>query len=286
MTITVIIPTLNRKHYVINLLDDLNNQSREVIQVIVSDQSKDFEEITNNYNFEFIHFKNNNSGPCISRNDAAKLAIGEIIVFLDDDARIENNFIKEITDPLIKGFSVACAGAICDADGNYKETNIKQPLFLETSHWIISFTKNPNHSGSHFCNAAPAGCFAILKTVFDEIGGYDVFFDPNGAGEDREMAIRLLQNRNEIFYNGKAKLFHLAEINGGRRSKSNNNTSDSFNKNIAYTLLKHFGKNEFNSYCNKQIKRRLKSIISFDKPLYNFNQLRVFLKSIKEVKNF
>jgi GT2 family glycosyltransferase len=285
MNISVIIPTKNRQQCLINLLKDIDKQSVVVKEVIVSDQSDIFIEADNIYKFRLNHFNHKGEGPCISRNDAFKKSSGEMLIFLDDDIHIEEDFIYELIKPIQSGKTNVVCGAICNEVGEYKEKSIYNTLFNNPVHWLISFTKNPSHPGEQFCYSAPAGCLAIKSTIFREIGMYDINFDPNGAGEDREMAIRLMKNGHAIYYNGKAKLFHLSEKKGGRRSKGGYNTSDSFNKNLAYILLKHFDRKEFNTFIYVQIKRRLKSIIKLDKPIYNFNQLVTFIKGINQLKN-
>lgn len=284
MSISVVIPTINRKKYVEDLLIDLDKQTLPVQQVVVSDQSATFLNLIGEFGFQLIHFQHLGKGPCISRNDAVKKVSGEIIVFLDDDARIEPNFIEEITKPIRNGISTACSGAICNEIGEYK-IDKPEPLFFNDSlHWVISLTRNPDHPMEQFCYSAPAGCFAIKKNIFDELGGYDVAFDPNGAGEDREMAMKLLVNGHAVYYNGKAKLIHLAEKKGGRRSDKTENTSRNFKKNIGYIILKYLGEKELRNYIKKEINNRFKLILKLNMPVYNFNELLVFLKLMREMK--
>lgn len=286
MKISIIIASRNRKKFLIDLLNDINLQKHDIDEVVISDQSETFEEIKQTYNFKLLHFQHFGIGPCISRNDAVKKASGDIIVFLDDDARIDADFIDEITQPIRNEITVACSGAICNEEGEYKFNEPDYAIFSNKLHWIVSFTKNPNHPGEHFCQSAPAGCFAIKKSVFDELGGYDVTFDPNGAGEDRDMALNLISHGYSIYYNGRAKLIHLAEKSGGRRSSDNENTSRSFKKNMGYIILKYLGKSEFNNYLRSEIRNRCKEVFKFNSPIYNLNELFVFFKLMREVRAY
>jgi len=211
MKISVIIPTIHRKTFVKDLLNDLSKQNVLIKEVIVSDQSSIFEEIQSDYPFELIHFKHSGKGPCCSRNDAATMAQGEVLVFLDDDARVMPDFIEELIIPIQKQIVEVSTGAVCDANGNYIHSYNQYDLFKNETHWLISFTRNPNHNVSQFSTAIPAGCMAINKKLFHFLGGFDLFFDPNGAWEDREFALRLLSNGYGIFYNANAKLYHIGE---------------------------------------------------------------------------
>ena len=95
MLISIIIPTRNRFEYVNLLIDDILKQDISNYEIIVVDQSDNPEKI-----HHCEHIVTNTLGPCISRNIGVKQAKGEILVFLDDDARIHENFIKEITNPI------------------------------------------------------------------------------------------------------------------------------------------------------------------------------------------
>ena len=130
-----------------------------------------------------------------------------------------------------------------------------------------------------YCNSAPAGCFAIFRNIFIEIGGYDNFFDPNGAGEDREFALRMMLNGYAIFYNCNAKLFHLEAGKGGRKSVSKYPTLF-FKKNTAYTIYKHLGSFECKLFIMREIYFRMKLVVKFKMPR---TQLRFIMKLYRSV---
>ncbi|CAM3438743.1 glycosyltransferase family 2 protein [Aequorivita lipolytica] len=211
MFISVIIPTRNRYEYITLLVDDLQNQTVSNFEIIVIDQSD---------NKQFIadckHIFTNTRGPCISRNVGVKKSKGDILVFLDDDARVYNDFIEEVTSPIIKDRFDAVAGAICDPEGNYLMTD-DDFLKKNNSNFIKTITSNPNSEKSRITLSFPAGCSAIKTSVFHKIGGFDQSFDPTGAGEDREIAINLFKNGYATWYNSKAKLLHIAASEGGSR---------------------------------------------------------------------
>lgn len=280
--ISIIIATKDRPDFIKDLLFDISNQSKKIFEVIISDQSENFIELKNIFNFNLIHFQNKGNGPCCSRNEAISKSNGEILVFIDDDSRIEKNFIEEITFPILNNISDTCAGAICDSHGNYKFIKKEKNSLNDPFHWIIPFTKNPNHPFTQYCSSAPAGCLAIKKEVFIEIGLFDEFFDPNGAGEDRELALRLILNGFSIYYNGKAKLFHFAASSGGRRQQGS--TPLYFQINIGYIIYKHLGKSEFSAYKKKVILWRLTKILKMKSPRYNFKSLLHILNGFNRIK--
>lgn len=211
MTISIIIPTRNRYDYVRLLISDLLKQTVSNFEIIVVDQS-DKEQLLENCRYIYTKTK----GPCVSRNIAVAEAKGDILVFLDDDARIEPDFIAEITTPILSGRYDAVAGAICDPEGNYLFKN-EQYLTRDNTNFIKVLTSNPDSPKSRITLSFPGGCAAILTKVFHEVGGFEEDFDPTGAGEDREMALKLYKNGFSTWYNAKAKLLHAAAPIGGSR---------------------------------------------------------------------
>ncbi|MEP5253970.1 MAG: glycosyltransferase [Winogradskyella arenosi] len=210
--ISVIIPTRNRYSYVKLLIQDVHKQElNETYELIVVDQSTNPEHLE-----DCKHIITATTGPCFSRNLAVKSAIGNVLVFLDDDARIGSNFLEEITRPILKEEFSAVSGAVCDPEGKYLKTE-KDYLTQENTNFIKILTANPNHDKSRVGLCLPAGCCAILKDVFLELGGFDETFDPTGAGEDRELSVRLFKAGYPIWYNSNAKLLHAIAAKGGSR---------------------------------------------------------------------
>ena len=187
----------------------MHGQSREALEIILIDKSD-----TPAIYSGCTHLISENIGPCSSRNKGAKKSKGEILVFLDDDARIEKDFLFEITEPIYNQKSSAVAGAICNEKGEFLKKN-NNYFKSNTGNFIKAITNNPDSDKSRFTLSFPAGCSAILKEVFTDLGGFDENFDPTGAGEDREFAIKLFVNGNAIFYNSKAKLLHIGASKGG-----------------------------------------------------------------------
>tara|TARA_R100000935_G_scaffold1517_1_gene4877 strand:+ start:58860 stop:59693 length:834 start_codon:yes stop_codon:yes gene_type:complete len=210
--ISIIIPTRNRPAYLKLLLQDIFNQdTKEAFEVIVVDQSDVPQPVEG-----CIYIPLDSTGPCISRNTAVNNSKGDILVFLDDDARIGTNFIREITTPILTGAYPVVAGAICDPEGNYLSQ--KEDYLTKGSYnFIKTVTSNPNHNESRITLAVPGCCMALLRSVFDTVGGFEERFDPTGAGEDREMALKFYKHGYAIWYNANAKLLHAVNAAGGSR---------------------------------------------------------------------
>src|SRR5690554_136497 len=259
MKISVIIPTRNRYDYIQLLLEDIVKQTVSVFEVIVVDQSDETRALNN-----CIHIFTETTGPCISRNIGVAKAKGEILVFLDDDARINPDFIEEITQPILKREFDAVAGAVCDPEGNYlfeKEGYLTQ----NNINFIKVLTSNPNAPGSRISLCLPGGCSAILTEVFNKIGGFDESYDPTGAGEDREMSLRLYKQGFRVWYNANAKLLHERSPVGGSRDVGSRSLMLDVH---TYKMCKNHFSDQLAAVLKKNIidsyqKKFLKSILTF-----------------------
>lgn len=254
MKISIIIPTRNRFGYIKLLIEDLQRQTISDFEVIVVDQSDEQRSLDN-----CIHIFTESIGPCVSRNIGVAKAKGKILVFLDDDARINSDFVEEITLPIIDGRFDAVAGAVCDLEGNYLLEN-GQNLTLKNNNFIKVLTSNPNSSESRISICVPGGCSAILTNVFHEIGCFDESYDPTGAGEDREMSLRLYKQGFSVWYNSKAKLLHAMAPMGGSRDVGSRtlmldvHTYKMCKKHFSHELADVLKENIIESYRKKFIK--------------------------------
>src|SRR5690606_6724155 len=199
-------------------------------------------------------FQHLGKGPCCSRNNAVDKVTNEILVFLDDDARIDNNFIKEITQPILDKKYLVVSGHVNHL--NKKSSN----KLNENQHWFYKMTSEPKGDADNVCYT-PAGCTAITKKTCWDIGGFNEFFDPNGAGEDREFSVKIVDKNIKIFYNSKAVLHHIGAESGGRRDSGK--SALEFKKNVGYIIYKYFSKQKFIGYRFFLIKKRLRNILKF-----------------------
>lgn len=273
MFISVIIPTRNRYDYVSLLIDDLLKQDVSNFEIIVVDQSEVSQPIS-----QCEHILTKTLGPCVSRNIGSKKGKGDILVFLDDDARVNPNFIREITNPIINDRFDVVAGAICDLEGNYLNDS-KNFLKLRTSNFIKVITSNPDGEVSRITLAYPAGCSAILKSVFNAVDGFNENFDPGGAGEDREMAIKLYQSGFAIWYNAQAKLLHsVAPVGGSRDIGSRTLMIDVH----TYAICKRYFSEALALSLKRTILRDYR--LKFYNSIISFKMIRTKYRALKEVK--
>ena len=117
--VSIIIPTLNRYKYLYNALKDIENQTYKNFEVIIVDQSDDFNRLFyEDFKFNIKLIKQKQKALWLARNKAIKISKGEFILLYDDDSkvsktRIENHLkcIDYFSVDISSGVSGASVGA-------------------------------------------------------------------------------------------------------------------------------------------------------------------------------
>lgn len=122
-----------------------------------------------------------NAGPSAARNLGAKHAQGEILFFVDSDVVIKYDAVYRVVDHLDRHPAVAAVFGSYDSDPMAKGT--------------VSRYRNLLHHYTHQHGLAEAstfwaGCGAVRRSVFKEVGGFDEAAYPRCI-EDIELGYRL-----------------------------------------------------------------------------------------------
>ena len=93
--LSIIIPTHNEENYLPKLLKCIKKQDYKDYEIIIGDSFSTDKtiEIARNYGCRIIKDTVPNGGPAMGRNNAAKKARGEMLLFLDAASRIDAIFI-------------------------------------------------------------------------------------------------------------------------------------------------------------------------------------------------
>lgn len=216
---TIIIPTFNRAHIILNTIQAVLDQSFQDWELlIVDDGSTDntkeiLTPILADNRIKYIY--QNNAGVCAARNKGALMATGEYLVFLDSDDTVEVNWLFDFYDE-IKGNNydiVYCSIKIQYEDKTISHKDVENPY------------GNNRGLGSEL-----AGSWVLKKELFFEVGQYD---EQIKFGENSELRLRINPQCRNVGIIKNFNLIYNASSNGG--SKNHQNKIDS----ILYVLAKH-----------------------------------------------
>lgn len=207
MKISIIIPTRNAEVYMDTLLTKLENQTIKPYEIIVIDTAS--KDKTQNIceAHEIVKFIQINDGEFDhggTRNKAAKVAKGDILVFMTQDATPNTeNFIEEIINKLGKDDVVASYGRqVARPDASYLEKFARE--FNYTKQELIKSKDDIERLGikTFFMTNV---CSAFVKDEFWNIGGFP---EKTILNEDMIISSRLILKDKKIHYAAKAEVIH------------------------------------------------------------------------------
>ncbi len=220
MKISIIIPTYNEEEYLPKLLESIKMQGFTDYEIIVADadSNDNTREIAKEYGCIVV----DGGLPGIGRNNGAKVAQGELLLFLDSDLELTEDYLKNV----IEEFEEEDLGIAITQMTPLSEK--KRDKYLhELANWFMIAVENIKPHG--------AGCYGIIskKELHDECNGFD---EDLTFGEDTDYIERLA----EI---SQFKVLRHAKIGVSTRRLEEEGL---------YTLLKQYGRSTVNDFRGKR----------------------------------
>ena len=199
-TIDVLIPTIGRKEYLLNVLNNLASQTYLPKNVIIIEQNplensqSDLDFIQNSkWPFVIKHHFTNRSGVCNARNIGLTMVESELTFFADDDIVFENDLLeKAILTFQTTGNEVFLVACHLESQSVIPH-QIKQFAVFGAGHAFVK-----------------TACFTDLK--------FNVAYE-FGFGEDNDFGMQLRNRGYDILYVSTSKILHLKAPIGGFRTK-------------------------------------------------------------------
>jgi len=157
--LSIIIPTLNEENFLSRLLESIKRQDFSEHEIIVSDAgSKDKTvELAKNYNVKIVE----GGLPAKGRNEGAKVAKGDLVLFLDADVVLPEDFLEKALKEFQKR-NLDVASFCLDSQSRKKGENFLYNFFYN---WpIIIFEKILSHGSQ---------AILVKKEFFEKIKGFD-----------------------------------------------------------------------------------------------------------------
>ncbi|MCX6744434.1 MAG: glycosyltransferase [Candidatus Parcubacteria bacterium] len=190
---------------------EINNYIRESIPKILDMKREDFEIIIypDKINSESwpktMQITTGHIGPAEKRNNAIKDARGEILIFIDDDAYPNPDYLDKLEQDFQDNNIIAVGGpAITPPDDNFWQ-KVSGAVFL--SPYSGGFPSRYQPIGSkRFIDDWPSVNLAIRTKTFREVSGFDCSYWP---GEDTKLCLDLIKKNNgKILYDPNLIVWH------------------------------------------------------------------------------
>jgi glycosyltransferase involved in cell wall biosynthesis len=197
--ISVVIPAYNAAAHLAVCLKALCGQACAVREIIVVDDGSTDDTRTVAESFRVRVLASARRGPAFARNTGARLATGDILLFLDADVSVHQDTLGKIKESF-------------DADpqldalmGSY-DSNPQSPDFL--SQYRNLMHAYFHHTGCEKAFTFWSGCGAIRRDLFLAHSGFDEGFG-RPAIEDIELGYRLIHAGRKILLDRSLQVTHL-----------------------------------------------------------------------------
>jgi len=199
-SIDVIIPTMGRPKYLMQVIEDLGLQSLLPKKVIVVEQNPDVNSLSElpelhskTWPFEIIHHFIHQTGACNARNIALEEANSDWVFFCDDDNRIGPQVLaKSLSE--IRRYGIQMLNTAYLQPG-------EKVIFKIVKQWGTFGTGN-----------------GIIQRKFIENSIFSSIYE-HGYGEDTDFGMQLRQLGCDIIYHPEIEILHLKAPMGGFREK-------------------------------------------------------------------
>lgn len=218
--LSVIICTYNRDKYIYNLLKSIaeNTLSKAKYEIVlVNNNSTDATEMECNRfcadydDVVFRYFIETNQGLSYARNRGIQEAKGKVVVYVDDDATINKEYLQTYYDFFEKDNKVEAAGGPI-----FPVYETVEPKWM--SHYTRQLITGKLYMGNvvkEFTKGAfpGGGNAAYRKSVFDKVGLFNVDLGRKGTSligaEEKDLFDKMTAQGIKFFYLPKAILYHI-----------------------------------------------------------------------------
>ena len=219
MIFSIIIPTYNEEEYLPVLLDSIKEQDFDDYEVIVADANSTdrTREIAEEYGCIVV----DGGLPAVGRNNGAKVAKGEILLFLDSDLQLTEDYLRDV----IYEFRMEHLG-IAITQMKPISNKVEDKLFHDFANYFMVSVENIKPHG--------AGCYGIIakRSLHEQCGGFD---ESLTFGEDTDYIERLA--KKEPF-----RVLRNAKIGVSTRRLEEEGIT---------TLIQQYGKSTVNDFLGK-----------------------------------
>lgn len=214
--VSVVIPSVDRRDVLIDLLRQMQSQTYADMEIIVVDQTESGterfrSEIASLGNVRYIHLRER--GLPNARNVGIRNARGEIILFLDDDIIPDPDLVRAHAecygDPAVAGVG----GRIL---GGYDER--REGVVGRFNPWTCKVTRNFGSTEKGMADHLPGGNMSLRREVFDKVGGFDrAYGGAASIGEETDFSLRSRKAGFRFIFEPRAVMTHLRLPRGGCR---------------------------------------------------------------------
>ena len=226
LKISCIIPTLGRGTVLCETVRQLLLQTYHASQIIIVDQTAVHPvEVTRTLaawaeQSRVLWLRQSEPNASRARNTGARVATGDLLLFLDDDIRISANFLSAYAEAWVRTNADGISGPVLERDAKMVET-LDRRAFTSELGWLLHFGKN--YARECKTSFMMSGNVAIRRELFLKLGGMDENYERGAHREESDFAMRFRKAGYQFFYSPHCAIYHLGPkvvAGGGAREGS------------------------------------------------------------------
>ncbi len=277
--ITVSIVNLNGSNYLKDCLESLKklNYPAEMLEIIIVDNGSNDDSvkfIRNNYPEAKIIQNSRNLGFAKANNQAAAEAKGEYVAFLNNDTKVDENWLIELLRPVYGSDETICSGSkVLSFDG--KSIDFAGGMInFEAKGFQIDYgmpKEKDNHNMERFLPFVNGGAMLVRRDVFVNSGGFDEDFF--AYYEDVDLGWRLWVLGYKVVFAPDSIVYHMHH--GTSKAFSEDKLRYLKERNALISLYKNYGEQSLAAILAATLSNifaRIFTDFKFDhKSYYNFD---------------
>lgn len=222
--VTIIIPVYNQFGYTYNCLKSiLQNSGIVEYEIIIGDDcstdaTQKIDQIVKNITVARTSHNMRFLGNC---NNAAKLAKGSYILFLNNDTEVQKNWLQPLVDLMKKDSSIGMVGSkLVYSDGTLQEAG--GIIWGDGHAWNYGngqMADKPEFNYVKEVDYISGAAIMIRSRLWEEIGGFDDYFAPAYC-EDSDLAFEVRKHGYKVVYQPLSVVVHFEGKSNGTDVKS------------------------------------------------------------------
>lgn len=217
--VSIIIPVFNEVGYTLSCLESVAAlQTRYSFEVLVMDDASDDPDVKILESVSGLRYIRNdeNLGFLRNCNRGAEHANGRFIVFLNNDTRVDSQWLEALVDTFHEHENVGLVGSkLVYGDGRLQEAG--GIIFRDGSGWNYGRSEDPDRPRFNYVrdvDYASGASIMIERAYFDRLGRFDEAFVP-AYYEDTDLCFRVRADGKRVLFQPHSVVTHFEGISSG-----------------------------------------------------------------------
>lgn len=279
--VSIIIPVYNQFDYTYSCLKAIKENTKNVTyEIIIGD------DVSNDETVNILDYAENikvnrhakNTGFLMNCNDAAQLAVGKYVLFLNNDTNVQEDWLEPLVSLIESDETIGMVGSkLVYLNGKLQEAG--GIIWDDASGWNYGRLDDPNKPEYNYVKEVDyisGACIMLSKNLWEEIGGFDQRFIP-AYYEDTDLAFEVRKRGLKVMYQPKSMVVHFegisngTDLNSGLKKYQVTNL-EKFKEKWALELKKNHFPNAQNVFLAKDRSVNKKRILVIDHYVPHYDQ--------------